>query len=253
LHQSYIYIAMKTIILLLFIYSPIFLFGQVIENTSKNSFDFQFRGGLTLAKRNVIKDHTFEFLSGAGVYKEEILKPGFEMGADMKYNIFNWLGIGMGLSFSHLKFSTNIDLTKLEGYQVSIKQSLNYVNLPLSVVFTYPTNTFSPYFKAGIMFSRLVNARIEKKYKYLDSREDRNSINDMPEYIAENHFILIGIGSKISVKKSLFSIEIGYQKGLKNTYNEEERYSHFPMPVVLVDVPDAFTVDYFQFSLGWIL
>ena len=103
------------------------------------------------------------------------------------------------------------------------------------------------------MFSRLVNARIEKKYKYLDSREDRNSINDMPEYIAENHFILIGIGSKISVKKSLFSIEIGYQKGLKNTYNEQERYSHFPMPVVLVDVPDAFTVDYFQFSLGWIL
>jgi hypothetical protein len=246
---------MKTLFLLLSFsfLIPSFLFGQNNEKAHDQKFEFQLVAGMTIAKRNVQKDYIYEYLSGYGIYKEEISKPGFKIGADVNYYISKWFGLGTGLSVTNLKYSTQLDLTKLEGYNFSKRQTLNYINLPFYIFFTYPVCNFSPYIKTGIMYSRLINASVEQDYRYTDTRENRTYINEKPKYVTKNYFYLIAIGSKLKVKKSSFSFEVSYQKGLKNIYNEEERYSHFPMPVLLVDVPDDFTVDYFQFSFGWIL
>ena len=176
---------------------------------------------MTLIKRNVTKDILFEYYTQYEIYKEEILQPGYEIGSNIHYFIFKNFGLETGVSFSGQKFKTNLDMGNTMGYGITTTQNLNYLNIPLSILFKYPVKDFAPFIKTGISGSRLIYATIKKEYLFDDSEEDYTNINDNPAYFKSNYSFLFSLGSDFKIKKTKLSFEINYQKGLKNIYNDE--------------------------------
>jgi hypothetical protein len=172
---------------------------------------------------------------------------------DVHYFITQNFGLEAGVSISSLRLKTNLDLSYVVGYKVTTRQNLNYINVPILLFIKYPVKSFSPFIKTGIVNSRLIYATIQKEYRFDDSREDYTNVNHKPNYYKGNYFYTICLGSNFKIKRSTFSFQISYQKGLKSVYNNEIEHSHFPMPIPITYMPDNFKINYVTFSLGWII
>ena len=239
------------LIVLISLFSLNCVISQEDVKSGIDKFGIKINAGLTLSKRNVTKDILLEYYTRNDIYKEEIPQPGYEIGTTIHYYFLKNFGLETGVSMSSLKFKTNLDMGNIMGYRITTIQELNYLNIPLSILFKYPVKDFAPYIKAGISGSRLIYATIKKEYLFDDSRKDYLNISHSPGYFKSNYSFSLSTGCDFEIRKTTFSFEITYQKGLKNIYNDGVENSHFPMPIPITDIPDNFKINYVSFTIGW--
>jgi len=186
----------------------------------------KFTAGLALnVGGNITLPNLKGTFNGADYQKKYTANNSWQMGVSLGYNLNEIISINSGLLVSNKKFSINYSV---EQWDISIKENITYMNIPLYAKFTsLPINKFSGFIDVGGYVGRLVNANTDFIRSTTSILGNFSNINLSSENRRNrlDYGFLYGIGAMYNLGKVNLALDVRYYLSYANITNTENRYN----------------------------
>lgn len=242
--------------------------------SSKDSkFMVGVKGGLTfiqplvLQKFNVINplDNTIS-QSGIKTYKPFYQNIGYQYAFTALYKLSNSLDIRLEPNFTTYVYKYQAEYswisTGSDGERIDMnlkhKQSLNYLEIPLTLRYLYGSGTARPFIQGGLFYGFLLNAiKTSEKTETYSNATGSSSLNSevqtgdaRPLYVKSRYGFNAGIGIDYDLSAVHLTFDINLNFGINQVTNEAGRYSNQQYTSGLYDIQDNIRLIIPSFNIG---
>lgn len=162
------------------------------------------------------------------VERKNKLRPGFQFGGAIEWNLNDNLSVGGGLMYAFKSFKIEKSGISLDDRQ-EITERQNWFDVPLYVKYRDNLGKIRPYGYAGISISALVGSSVELRLENVSSQGSQVPTEGPNERIGYkriflNRSLLFGGGIYYKVGRNFIFADLRYMAGLNNLVNVEENY-----------------------------
>jgi hypothetical protein len=240
---------------------PIDVYYLSKKFTSTPVFTPHIRGGLNASRIGLIQEIN---TSGLPLTHRQILKPGFQIGAGLDFNINNNWSVCAEGNFSRKVFKKEVSGYSKNDILVWTERNAGF-DIPIYVKYADDSGKIRPFGYAGIAFNIMLSAKVENVFS---DRTPSNpelgiqeiSLADEDVFFKRRVFsksLVLGGGVKYKIGKDFVYIDLRYMAGLSNLTKPEKNYytqsgAFDPSITTYQYVSDFFRLDNLSLSFGYI-
>ncbi|MFZ1809286.1 MAG: outer membrane beta-barrel protein [Cyclobacteriaceae bacterium] len=181
-------------------------------------------GGNVSLVRTIHKNNTEPY----PVERNNKLRPGFQFGGAIEWNINDNISVGSGLMFAFKSFKIEKTGISLDDRQEIIERQ-TWFDVPLYVKYRDNAGKVRPYGYAGLSLNALVGSNVELRLENLSSSGSQVTTEGPDEKVGYkrmflNRSLLVGGGVYYKVGRNFIFADLRYMAGLNNLVNVEENY-----------------------------
>jgi opacity protein-like surface antigen len=187
---------------------------------------------------------------------DRIYKVGFQIGADVDWNIDERWSLSLGAGYSRKSFKSEVNDNN-QGYRSTFTEKQDWIDIPLLLKYSLDSGRFRPFVYAGLSANLLVSAKLspEGTDYNMDPNLTNQQVSQAPDEsisFIRNFFntsLVLGGGYKYKVGKNFFYLDLRYMAGLTNIAKNGE---FNPLLVQFQYQSDYFRLDNLSISFGYV-
>lgn len=163
------------------------------------------------------------------VDRNDKLRPGFQMGGGIDWNINDNLSVGSGLMFAFKSFKIVKSGISLDDRQETIERQ-TWFDVPLYVKYRDNIGKLRPYAYAGLSLNALITSNVELRLENFSPTPGSQVTTEGPnkkvgyKRIFLNRSLLLGGGVYYKVGRNFIFGDIRYMAGLNNLVNVKKNF-----------------------------
>jgi hypothetical protein len=213
---------------------PKFTIGLAFSAGSNTSFP-------EISKGYVVSDYTKTYTS----------RSGLQFGTNLGFYLNPSWVVELGIISTTKKFDINFPFNN---WKVSVKEKLNYLDVPLSVKYIImPKNKLRFFAQAGVFSGYLLYAYNDFKSTYIPQQQDYTltKLNIIDRRNRWNFGLIGGLGAYYKLKTGHMSVYANYFRSFTKINKAEKRYEYPEQIFTYYFVDDDITLHNISLSLGY--
>jgi len=158
------------------------------------------------------------------------LRPGFQFGGGIDWNISDNLSVGGEVLFSFKSFKTTKSRISLDDIQEVVERQ-TWFDIPLYVKYRDNIGKVRPYGYAGVSLNALIGSNVELRLENRSTSGSQVTTEGPNEKVGYkrlflNRSLLVGGGVYYKVGRNFIFADLRYMAGLNNLVNDKKNYQN---------------------------
>jgi hypothetical protein len=178
--------------------------------------------------------------------------PGFQLGLIFSRPVHKYLDINLGVALERYNFNYTSEAFGFS--KTTLQEHQTHLSIPISGTFVYQLDRWHPFVKIGIKPSFLIDNQATPNRVYINNSNDDITGTDIDMANHRNNINLsltTEIGIRYKIQEGYLFFNAGYQLGLLNLVNTNERYNNPELLYIYYYLDDDFKLNNMSFSIGY--
>jgi len=203
---------------------------------------------------NVLEAYSLDNVNSApGKYKS---KANFQGGINVNRYLYDHIELSLDIIYMLNTFEYVNNALLSNTNTVTFLENQTWIRAPLTATYAFDYGKWKPFARLGGCFGYLLNdqATVIRNYGSNLSSEEKGPPVNMFQYNQRekyNYWIVFGGGVRYMVKRGFFTFDLGYNLGLANIVNQQNRFSNTDLLYTYYYVDSDFKLSNLTFSLGF--
>jgi len=178
-------------------------------------------------------------------------KAGYQLGIFGGYNLNRHIDVGLGIYDSYKNYGISYTTN---GFDVNVNEKLSYIEVPLTVKYTFGKGRLKPYLEIGAYEGFLISANSDfnETYTLTGEKFSDNNVSSDSRRNKTNFGVLGGVGLTYKVGSGHFVLDVRYCDGLTNIINGSNRYADENIYFKYYYLDDDLSISNLLVSVGYV-